>query len=448
MKQLLLIFVSVLFVFGAELIVFEENAPKDQAVNLVIVAEGYTASEKATFQQDLQTFSNAIFSDPMMAAYRSYHNIYGVYVASNQSGADDPNGGITRDTYFDATYNSFNIDRLLTCNSSRVQQEVNKVIPEADAIMVSVNYHKYGGSGGAIATSSSGAPEIAAHEIGHSFVGLKDEYDYTANYVPYEGINATAKTTWATIRWNYWIDQSTPLPTPETSQWGSTVGIFEGANYQATGWYRPQLDCRMKSNGRDLCAVCAEAWLLQIYDLVSPIKSASHSQGATVTLDGTNELSVETHNSKNSTVITEWYVDGEMFQSGGALKTLTNNGTYNVKAVVRDTTQLVRNDPSGLLVDSLSWTVIYTGGVAVGEKLTGVIDKIDVKGNHLQLEGKYRSLQKVTLLNVQGRSLWTQEFSGRTASLTIPTQGIANGQHFLRIEGEDFVENQRIMFQP
>lgn len=444
MKTVIAIVCAVFSLFGAELIIYEENADKDQAINLVIVAEGYTASEKATFQQDITTFSNAIFSDPMMAAYRSYHNIYGVFVASNQSGADDPNGGVTRDTYFDAKYNTAGIDRLLTCNSSRVQQVVNSVIPEADAIMVSVNYQKYGGSGGAIATSSSGAPEIAAHEIGHSFVGLKDEYDYTANYIPYEGINATAKTTWATIRWNYWIDQSTPLPTPETSQWGSTVGIFEGANYQATGWYRPQLNCRMKSNGRDLCAVCAEAWLLQIYDLVSPIKTSSHPSGSSVTLDGTNELTVEVHNSTDATVVTEWYIDGEMVATGSSLSQLAKNGTYTVKAIVRDTTALVREDPSGLLVDSLQWSVTYTGGVAVDSDAVALKSGLTLHDGVLHLQGDRRNLQAVKLFSLQGKLLWNQDFSGRTVSVALP-QSLARGYHILQVNHNNRVETRQIL---
>lgn len=446
MKGVLVVITMVFALFGAELVIYEENADKDKAINLVIVAEGYTAGEKATFNRDIATFANAIFSDPMMAKYRTYHNIYGVFVASNQSGADDPNGGVTRDTYFDAKYNTAGIDRLLTCNSTRVQQVVNSVIPEADAIMVSVNYHKYGGSGGAIATSSSGAPEIAAHEIGHSFVGLKDEYDYTANYIPYEGINATAKTSWSTIRWNYWIDQSTPLPTPETSQWGSTVGIFEGANYKATGWYRPQLNCRMKSNGKNLCAVCAEAWLLQIYDLVSPIKSASHQSGSTVTLDGTNELSLETHNPTNATVVTEWYVDGEKMATGASLSQLAENGTYSVKAVVRDTTALVRKDPSGLLVDSLQWSVVYTGGVAVATEAIALREGFTLRNGVLHLEGRLRNLQAVRILSLQGKELWSQEFAGRTVSVALP-DCFAKGYHIVQVLHNGKVESRQMVLK-
>ncbi|GIV46026.1 MAG: hypothetical protein KatS3mg036_0844 [Ignavibacterium sp.] len=41
--------------------------------------------------------------------------------------------------------------------------------------------------------------------------------------------------------------------------WGK-VGAFEGAGYQATGLYRPMLDCIMFSKGdKPFCKVCEEA---------------------------------------------------------------------------------------------------------------------------------------------------------------------------------------------
>jgi len=39
----------------------------------------------------------------------------------------------------------------------------------------------------------------------------------------------------------------------------SVVGAFEGANYEATGYYRPQMQCLMFDRSEAFCAVCAEA---------------------------------------------------------------------------------------------------------------------------------------------------------------------------------------------
>jgi hypothetical protein len=38
-----------------------------------------------------------------------------------------------------------------------------------------------------------------------------------------------------------------------------TVGAFEGANYEATGYFRPQMQCLMFDRSEAFCAVCAEA---------------------------------------------------------------------------------------------------------------------------------------------------------------------------------------------
>jgi hypothetical protein len=37
------------------------------------------------------------------------------------------------------------------------------------------------------------------------------------------------------------------------------VGAFEGANYEATGYYRPEVDCIMFTRSPAFCAVCRRA---------------------------------------------------------------------------------------------------------------------------------------------------------------------------------------------
>ena len=48
------------------------------------------------------------------------------------------------------------------------------------------------------------ANEITVHEIGHSFVGLIDEY-YGGDQFSAEGINMTAETDPSQVRWKNWI---------------------------------------------------------------------------------------------------------------------------------------------------------------------------------------------------------------------------------------------------
>lgn len=407
MKQLLLLLLFITGLASQELIPFEENGHRDSSINIVIVAEGYTSTEKSKFETHMGSFVQAIYSDPVLANYRSYHNVYGVFVASNESGADDPNGGVTRDTYFDAKYNTAGIDRLLTANGTLANQVVNNLIPEQDMIMISVNYNKYGGSGGPISVSAFSSPEIAAHEIGHSFVGLKDEYDYTANYTPYEGINATAQTSREQIRWNYWIEPSTPLPTPETQSYSDVIGIFEGANYKANGWYRPELNCRMKSNGADLCAVCSEAWILRLYELISPLLRSSHETGAAVNLNN-ESLTITTREPKNRSVIVEWYMGSEKIHTGGTLPATLVGSDQFVTAVVKDTTHFVREDPSALLNDTLTFTVTGTGGAPT----------YDLTVTNGSGSGSYTENSLISIVAKDSMGFKFSEWSGDTEYLT------------------------------
>ena len=46
------------------------------------------------------------------------------------------------------------------------------------------------------------------------------------------------------------------------------AGAFEGANYEATGYYRPQIQCLMFTRSEAFCHVCADA-VSTIIDLYS-----------------------------------------------------------------------------------------------------------------------------------------------------------------------------------
>ena len=42
-------------------------------------------------------------------------------------------------------------------------------------------------------------------------------------------------------------------------KYANKVGAFEGANYEARGFYRPQVDCLMFTRTDAFCAVCRRA---------------------------------------------------------------------------------------------------------------------------------------------------------------------------------------------
>src|SRR4051812_13173928 len=101
-----------------ELIILKETGPRDKRVNMVIIGDGYTAGEKEKFKTHMQTVANAVVKDYPLWDYTDYFNIYGIFVASNESGADIGSQGIMKDTYFGAAY-SPSLARLLTINNTK-----------------------------------------------------------------------------------------------------------------------------------------------------------------------------------------------------------------------------------------------------------------------------------------------------------------------------------------
>ena len=143
------------------------------------------------------------------------------------------------------------------------------------------------------------------------FAGLADEYytspvAYTPQAVktePWEP-NVTALADPKNLKWKDLVEPSTPIPTPwqkdeyerhsreyskrrariraenrpeaemealfrenrefeiqlfAREKYRNKVGAFEGANYEATGYFRPEVDCIMFTRSPAFCAVCRRA---------------------------------------------------------------------------------------------------------------------------------------------------------------------------------------------
>jgi hypothetical protein len=252
---------------------------------MVLVSEGYKASEMAKFHNDAQSLVNTLFSTAPFDTLQSAINVHRLDVASTDSGADDPvacgGTGAVRATFFDAHFCTNGIRRLLVVDNANVMSTVGAHVPPWDMIMVLVNSTVYGGSGGAVAVYSmaSGATEIAIHEMGHTAFGLADEYEYYAgcgtgeaghdHHPAVEPVepNVTIDSNRATIKWGALVLASTPMPTTSNADCSDcdtqpnplpadTVGAYEGAHYHHCDAFRPQFNCRMRELNNPFCAVC------------------------------------------------------------------------------------------------------------------------------------------------------------------------------------------------
>ncbi len=171
-----------------------------KGVDLIILAEGFAQDELPQFEQAVADFILAFAQEETIEIHQQAWNIHRIDSISQQSGADFPEDNVFVNTVFDAYFQCGGIARLLCINTSKVLAVTAKITPQFDQVIVVVNSSTYGGAGGQVATFSlaKSAEGIAIHELGHSFAGLADEYDYGATddtiYEPDEP-NATTITT-------------------------------------------------------------------------------------------------------------------------------------------------------------------------------------------------------------------------------------------------------------
>src|SRR4030095_14057395 len=230
------------------------NGSSDNRVDIVILGDGYTASEIETHRTQWQQFIQAMFAQDPSREYQLYFNVHRIDVISNQSGADHPANGRFVDTALDATYNCNNIERLIFVNYAKALAVINRSITpvQSDIKLVIVNDQQYGGAGGlfAVASVHRFAVEVILHELGHSLGLLGDEYggggvDCGSFSSEPSLPNITRVTNRSDIKWNYWIDPSPPIPTNGSAP--GLPGLYEGASTCDTGYFRPTFSSKMRT---------------------------------------------------------------------------------------------------------------------------------------------------------------------------------------------------------
>jgi hypothetical protein len=166
-----------------------DNGSATSRLNIVLVAEGFQNGEQDSFNDKCQEYIDFIQAEPWFVDLGAAINIYRLNVASDQSGADDPNtcgdgsaGTSTLvDTYFDATYCNSGIRRCLSGDETIVRNELDAALPEWHAAGVIVNATQYGGCANGDVFWTSVHDEftmVTMHEFGHSIFGLADEYKH------------------------------------------------------------------------------------------------------------------------------------------------------------------------------------------------------------------------------------------------------------------------------
>jgi hypothetical protein len=306
------------------LLEIERNGAPPDKVDLVLIGDGYTAEEcAAKFRPDAGRMVAALFEHEPFRSRRSDFNVWGLCPPAAESGIARPSTGIQRRTPVGATYDAFGSERYILTFDNRALRDVASSAPY-EFVTILANGRTYGGGGiygdySTVAVDSDWADYLFVHEFGHHFAALADEY-YTSPvaYAPVTRIvepwqpNVTALLDTGRLKWRDRVAKDVPVPTPwpkqefedrerdfqarraqirearrpesemstlfreeqayttrlfSKAQYAGQVGAFQGANYDARAYYRPELDCVMFTRDEvPFCRVCQHA-LDQVIDL-------------------------------------------------------------------------------------------------------------------------------------------------------------------------------------
>ncbi|MBU2928778.1 T9SS type A sorting domain-containing protein [Winogradskyella psychrotolerans] len=374
MKKILLLLcftlnLQIVFSQTFDVVKIKDSGDDDKRINLVILGDGYQTTELSQFETDATNFMNDMFTQEPFSNYENYFNVYIINVPSNESGTTHPGTApdeptpivptITVDNYFGTAYDSYNVHRLLyTENTALISTVLANNFPLYDQALILVNSPYYGGSGGMFPITSTGedANEIAIHELGHSFVNLKDEY-YPGDILAAEAINMTQETDPTLVRWKNWVGVN-------------NVGIYPYATSgTASTWNRPHQTCKMRYLGYDFCSVCKEGIIERIHDLISPIDSYAPTEVTITEPSFPLDFQLNTIQTlPTNTIENTWTLNSTAIATNSDIVSIEESDltsdTNTLTVVVHDATTLIDVDNHETIhVSTVTWTIDNTLGI-------------------------------------------------------------------------------------
>jgi len=306
----------------AQPIPIKVSGPSPRKVDLLVLGDGYTRAEMPKFEADVRRLAQHLFEVSPFKERANDFNVWALAVPTQESGVSRPSTGVHHASALGTRYDIFGSERYVLTLDNRALRDVAQYAPY-EFIEILVNNDTYGGGGifGQFSTAAAGndwANYLFVHEFGHHFAGLADEY-YTspvayqssgARMEPWEP-NVTALRDPAHVKWRNYVKAGTPLPTPwpkaeyeaysreyqkkraalraanrpesemsalfredlahtkalfAQAPYRKAIGAFEGANYEATGYYRPAMQCIMFDRSEQFCPVCQDG-ISDIIDL-------------------------------------------------------------------------------------------------------------------------------------------------------------------------------------
>lgn len=243
------------------------------SLDIVLLPDGFTETEKEKFMEACKMWSDALFSYAPFTQNKNRINIRAVWAPSKEKGIDKPGIGKWVENLLGTRFFTFGSERYQMTEEFQKVRDVASCAPY-ESIFILTNTDKYGGGGiynfyGLGSAGKTGRTgEVYVHEFGHSLMGLGDEYIEKGNTV--SALYPEGKEPWEANltrfvnfngKWEDKIAEGTPIPT--TVAEGSTekdwvIGAYEGGGYLEKGVYRGWPECMMKAL-TEFCPICQEA---------------------------------------------------------------------------------------------------------------------------------------------------------------------------------------------
>jgi len=433
-------------------------------INIVIMGDGYTSSEQNNFISDANNLSGYLLTQVPWINYSNYFNVFAIKIVSPQSGTKHPNTASdcntasplvpvsNPSTYLGCCFDSYGIHRLVVPqNTSNVVSVLANDFPQYDIVLIIANTPYYGGSGGTYATSTieKSSPEITAHEIGHSFAYLADEY-YAGDIYDAEKPNMTQESNPSLIKWKNWIGYK-------------GVGIYQYCCGGSSAlWYKPGNNiCKMQALGLPYCSVCMQAIIESIHSLANPIVSYTP---ATSTISSPNQYLnfklTELMKPFPNTLNIIWKLDANVFSNNidsiQIDQSILAKGTHTLIVGVTDTTSFLRVDNhSTIHISTVTWTINKT---ITGLDLKTVDNKItcsiypNPSGNimNISIDLEKKSNVSIELVSVDGKII--QHVTDKTLDKgnylnTINIENLVNGTYFVVFKIDNFSHTETMIKQ-
>ncbi|MDF1667091.1 MAG: M64 family metallopeptidase [Planctomycetota bacterium] len=299
-----------------------QNGRSSNRLDLYILNDGYLLDPRSQegFDRSANALVRILSNQSFFKEYDAYINYWVVNLESRQEGVSVK--GVTKDTALGSSIvNSAYIagDRgrirfLLDTNYPKKHDNIALIIGNVSASIAT--------GGGGIAALPKTALSSAAHELGHAFGNLADEYDkeprpnvpsnpYTGGFQVISANVVAAgnrKDLKGNLPWQDWIQRSL------RSNWArGRVDVFQGANRQLKGYWRPQVKCTMRSSVDPFCVVCMEVMVRKLYSFAKQIDNVWPANGLVLSqARGSGQpvtVRAELISGKSQNFQVRWYLD-------------------------------------------------------------------------------------------------------------------------------------------